>query len=109
MIEFHASSPSLSSCVLNFNNITGPGVVVLPLLYAQAGWFLPTLGLLLMWLASSFAATMLCEAQQRVPGNRAFQKRYEYCELVRHYYGERWHLVAQVRAEGEAANDMGMR
>jgi len=32
------------SCVLNFNNITGPAVIVLPLLFQQAGWVLPCLG-----------------------------------------------------------------
>ncbi|CAI5514175.1 unnamed protein product, partial [Closterium sp. Naga37s-1] len=84
------------SCVLNFNNITGPAVVVLPLLYAQAGWFLPTAGLTLMWLFSSFAATMMCEAQQRIPGNKGFARRFEYCTLVRHYFGDRWYALAQI-------------
>eukprot|EP00850_Spirogloea_muscicola_P008048 SM000042S15315 [mRNA] locus=s42:212999:216528:- [translate_table: standard] len=86
----------LGSCVLNFNNITGPAMVVLPLLYQEAGWFLPTLGLLAMYIISSFSATMICESMQLIPGNRSFGQRYEYCSVVRHYFGKNWYLAAQV-------------
>lgn len=84
------------SCILNFNNITGPTMVVLPLLFQQAGWLFPTVSLLLMWVASSLAASMLCESMQRIPGNRSFGRRYEYCTLVRHYFGQKWYTVAMV-------------
>eukprot|EP00850_Spirogloea_muscicola_P000501 SM000002S05581 [mRNA] locus=s2:1052079:1055615:+ [translate_table: standard] len=86
----------LGSCVLNFNNITGPAMVVLPLLYQEAGWFLPTLGLLAMYIISSFSATMICESMQLIPGNKSFGQRYEYCSVVRHYFGKHWYLAAQV-------------
>lgn len=92
------------SCVLNFNNITGPAVIVLPLLFQQAGWLVPTVGMLVMWVCSSFAATMLTESMQRIPGNHEFQHRYEYSTLVRHYFGDRWYLLAQVGGPSRAAH-----
>ena len=63
---------------------------------AQAGWVFP---LLLLWIVatcSGFVAMMLCEAMQRIPGNHALQKRYEYSTLVRYYMGEGWYKVAAV-------------
>ena len=41
----------------------------------QAGWVTPTLALTVVWFLSSFAATMLCDAMQRIPGNDSFEKR----------------------------------
>ncbi|CAI5460741.1 unnamed protein product [Closterium sp. Yama58-4] len=39
---------------------------------------------------------MMCEAQQRIPGNKGFARRFEYCTLVRHYFGDRWYTLAQI-------------
>ena len=85
-----------SSCALNFNNITGPAMVVLPLLYQQAGWLLPSVALLTLWALSCVASAMLCEAMQRIPGNLAFARRFEYCPLVRHYLGKQCYYAAMV-------------
>ncbi|CAI5953959.1 unnamed protein product [Closterium sp. NIES-65] len=35
-------------------------------------------------------------AQQRIPGNKGFARRFEYCTLVRHYFGDRWYALAQI-------------
>lgn len=38
----------------------------------------------------------LCDAMQRVPGNRNFNKRVEFCTVVRHYWGDSWYYASQV-------------
>ena len=38
---------------------------------------------------------MLCEAMQRIPGNRDFEQRYEFASVVRHYCGQRAYLLFQ--------------
>jgi hypothetical protein len=95
------------SIVLNTNNIVGPSLVSIPLVFQlgmfedretastfygvlfqsescsysethfSAGVIPTTIYFLLTWFTSSFAATMLCEAMQRIPGNLNFSKRYE--------------------------------
>jgi hypothetical protein len=70
--------------------------VALPLVNQQAGWITPTLCILFVFLISSFAATMLVEAMQRVPGNGALTERWEFCALVGHYFGPRAQTLTSV-------------
>eukprot|EP00043_Microstomoeca_roanoka_P018373 m.196087 g.196087 ORF g.196087 m.196087 type:complete len:595 (+) comp16812_c0_seq2:200-1984(+) len=84
------------SFCLNINNCMGPALVLLPLLNQQAGWLTPTLALTVMFVLSSLAATMLCEAMQRIPGNFTFSHRYEFATVVKHYYGQRWYIAFQL-------------
>lgn len=84
------------SFVLIFNNNTGPGMVILPLVYQQAGWFTPTFALVLICILSSFAATMMCEAMQMIPGNSNFEKRFEFATTVRYYWGEKYYKLVQI-------------
>ena len=49
--------------------------MILPLLFQQAGWLTPTIAILVTYVLSSFACTMLCEAMQMIPGNRSFNMR----------------------------------
>ncbi|EGD76432.1 hypothetical protein PTSG_07549 [Salpingoeca rosetta] len=84
------------SFCLNLNNCMGPAMVLLPLLNQQAGWVMPTIALAIMFVLSSLAATMLCEAMQRIPGNFTFEHRFEFATVVKHYYGKRWYIVFQV-------------
>lgn len=65
------------SLCLNFNNIIGVAIVVLPLLNQEAGWLAPTVLGTVFCLLSAWASTMLAEAMQRIPGNRSFTQRYE--------------------------------
>lgn len=39
---------------------------------------------------------MLCEAIQRIPGNKGFSRRWEYCNVVNHYFGSAAYMAAQV-------------
>lgn len=50
------------SLLLQINNLIGPGMLALPIMYQQAGWFLSTVLLLFFFVLSSLAATMLCES-----------------------------------------------
>jgi len=71
----HKSITMAGSFCLNLNNCMGPAMVLLPLVYQQAGWFSPTIVLCLVFALSSFNATMLCEAMQRIPKNFNFDHR----------------------------------
>lgn len=64
------------------NNITGPAMVTLPILYQQAGWFTPTALMIVMCLVSSLSSTLLVEAMALVPGNDRFQSRVELTTLA---------------------------
>ncbi|CAG9461566.1 unnamed protein product [Pedinophyceae sp. YPF-701] len=86
----------VGSFILNFNNIMGPALVMLPLLNQQAGWLAPQVVGTIFCGLSGLLSAMLVEAMQRVPGNRGFQERYEFATLARHYYGRTGFLAAQV-------------
>jgi len=67
------------------NNITGPGLITIPLAFQQAGWFIPILIFGFIMISSSLAATMLCKAMSKVRGNETFQGRVEFCTLAKHF------------------------
>lgn len=85
-----------SSCCLNLNNVMGAAIVALPLVNQQAGWITPTFCILFVFIVSSFAATMLVEAMQRIPGNSSFDQRWEFCSIVGHYFGARSEFAASI-------------
>lgn len=85
-----------SSCCLNLNNVMGAAIVALPLVNQQAGWLTPTFCIVFVFVVSSFAATMLAEAMQRIPGNRTFGQRWEFCSVVGHYHGARCEFAAAI-------------
>ncbi len=92
--------------------------MIAPLCFQQAGWFTPTLAIMITFVLSSFAATMLCEAMQMIPGNKNFEKRYglchgcwvlplelmcrlavfsyEFATTVQYYWGYKWYYVFQI-------------
>ena len=84
------------SLCLNVNNILGPAIVAYPLIFAQSGWLLPSVVLVVVCVLSAFSSTMLCEAMQRIPGNHGLTKRYEYTSTVRHYWGHEWYVASQI-------------
>lgn len=84
------------SVCLNLNNCMGAAMVTMPLLFQQAGWFSNVVMLVVIYLLSTVAGTMLCEAMQRIPGNYNFGMRYEFATVVRHYWGQRAYVIFQV-------------
>jgi hypothetical protein len=74
----------------------GPGLLAIPIVYQQCGWFPTTLALFFFMVVSCFSATLLCEAISCVPRNQHFDKRIEFTTAVKYFYGRRWHAVFQV-------------
>ncbi|GAB5368047.1 hypothetical protein AAMO2058_001284300 [Amorphochlora amoebiformis] len=74
---------TLGSYVLLINNITGPGLVVLPLAYQQSGWIVSSTLLILLGVVSAVCSDMLVEAMSHVPGNSRFEGRVEFTYLAR--------------------------
>lgn len=90
----------LASFALVTNNIMGPGAPNLPNMFVESGWLLPIICLVVVWLLTSMSASMLCEAMAKMPGNANFAGRAEYTSVVRHYFGQRWYVAAQIALNG---------
>lgn len=89
-----------SGVVLLINNITGPGIPQLPCMFAEAGWLVPVLCLIMVWLMTTVSSSMYSEAMSYMPGNGQFDKRYEYSTIVRYYFGQGWYIAAQIGLNG---------
>jgi amino acid permease len=74
------------------NNLTGPALVTIPIIYQQAGWFTPTIVMLFIMIVSSLSASMLCEAITKISGNESFKNRVEYATVARHFLS-RWAFI----------------
>ena len=66
-----------------WNNITGPGMVSLIIIYHYAGYVYATLLIVLFGLMSGLAASFLCEAMASIKGNDRFQSRVEMMSIAR--------------------------
>ena len=85
-----------SSIVIVVNNIAGPGMLVLPAVYQEAGWVVPTVVLVLISVGSGFAATFLVDTMARVPENGHFQRRIEFVNIFEEFWGVKGMYIAQV-------------
>lgn len=81
---------------LLLNNITGPAMVTMPLLFLHAGWLTPTLCLIAMSILGTLASGFLCEAAAIIPGNHHFEGRVEFSTLVSFFFGKKGLIVAQI-------------
>lgn len=84
------------SWVLTVNNITGPGMMHIAAIFQQAGLIVPVLVFFMVCFVSAAAATLLCDALARLPGNRQLDIRFEYSDLFRHYFGSRSFIASQI-------------
>ena len=64
------------------NNVTGPGVAALPLVFVSAGWFPALLLLAVLSLTSAAASLLLCDAIRARPGNADLGRRVELLSAV---------------------------
>jgi len=87
---------SFYSFVFIINQIYGPGVLAIPIVFQQGGWFLTTVVLTVFLLTSAFSSTLLCEALSLIPGNKHFELHIEYTGAVKHYFGRTWYIIFQV-------------
>lgn len=85
-----------SSIVIVVNNIAGPGMLVLPRVYAEAGWVMPTVVLLLICVFSALASLFLVDTMARVPGNASFERRIEFVNIFEEFWGGKGKQIAQV-------------
>jgi len=90
----------LAGCALLVNNITGPGVPQLPNMFVEAGWLIPTLCIVVIWLMTTVSASMYCEAMRKIDGNDHFRDRVEYTTIVKHYFGQGWYKASQIGLNG---------
>ncbi|KAF8128973.1 AAAP amino acid permease [Boletus edulis] len=86
----------LGSVALLVSSITGPSMVVIPLLFQQAGWLTPLLAFVAIALLSGTAALFVVEAMSSIEGNEAFQASIEFTTIAHLFLGKRWHLTVQV-------------
>lgn len=103
----------LGSVALLVSNITGPSLVVIPLLFQQAGWLTcvvqfnfvlqltpraassPLLTFAAIALLSGTAALFLVEVMSSIEGNEDFQASIEFTTIAHLFLGKRWHVVVQ--------------
>ncbi|KAI9190701.1 uncharacterized protein BJ171DRAFT_606653 [Polychytrium aggregatum] len=78
------------------SSIMGPGIVTIPLLYQQCGWFAPTIAFLVFALLSGLGSLYLTEALTAFPGNERFQRNVEYVTLVHQFYGRKAYYAMHV-------------
>jgi hypothetical protein len=65
----------LSICFI-VNQIYGPGVLAIPLVYQQSGYVLTLIALTFFFIMSCLSSTMLIQVMSMIPGNDKFQKRF---------------------------------
>ncbi|KAF9943267.1 hypothetical protein BGZ67_003030 [Mortierella alpina] len=81
---------------LLISNMTGPGLVTLPIVAQSAGWLPTVLGFVLVATLSTLSSLFICEAMTEVPGNEYFQSNVEFSNLVECFFGRRYHLLVQI-------------
>ncbi|KAK3819864.1 MAG: hypothetical protein J3Q66DRAFT_311615 [Benniella sp.] len=81
---------------LLISNMTGPGLVTLPIVAQSAGWLPTLLGFGLAATLSSLSSLFICEAMTEVPGNDHFQSNVEFSNLILCFFGRRYHLLVQI-------------
>ena len=67
---------------LLWNNITGPGMVTLILIYSKCGWLPATVLLVMFGVFSGLSAGFLCDAMTAIDGNARFERRVEMMYLA---------------------------
>ena len=85
----------LDSFALLTNNMTGPGMMGLPLLFHEAGIIPTSLCIIYVGCCSALCGTMLAETISLVPGNSKFNRKVEYSTAFRMVIGGKWFLIAE--------------
>ncbi len=65
------------------NNITGPGMVFIPSVFAQSGWLFPTVLFIVTGSLSAISVLYLAKSLTLIPGNEKLQKRMEFAPLIK--------------------------
>ncbi|GJJ76521.1 hypothetical protein EMPS_08880 [Entomortierella parvispora] len=81
---------------LLISNMTGPGIVTLPIVAQSAGWLPTLIAFAVVGILSTLSSLFICEAMTEVPGNEYFQSNVEFSNLVLCFFGKRYHLLVQI-------------
>ncbi|EGC36373.1 hypothetical protein DICPUDRAFT_31960 [Dictyostelium purpureum] len=84
------------SFIFIVNQIYGPGVLSIPKVFQQSGWFLTILSLTFFLIMSCLASTLLCEALTLIPGNKKYEKHIEYSVAIKYFFGKKLYFVFQI-------------
>lgn len=95
MDEPEKSIGPFQSFVLIANNVAGPGLMGLPLLYEQAGILPVTLSIIVICVCASFVGTLLSETIANIPKNSNFERNIEYSGAFRIIMGKWWYALAE--------------
>ena len=96
--------PSLAAKSLNFgysfifiiNQIYGPGVLAIPIVFQQSGLILTALFLVAFCVISSLSSTLLCQAIALIPGNARYDRRFEFSSCIRYYWPRPLHRLSSL-------------
>ena len=96
--------PSLAAKSLNFgysfifiiNQIYGPGVLAIPIVFQQSGLVLTALFLVVFCVVSSLSSTLLCQSIALIPGNARYDRRFEFSSCIRYYWPRSLHRLSSV-------------
>ncbi len=78
------------------NNISGPAMMGLPIVFREAGIIPTILCILVTWVMSSLCGTFLAETIQKLPGNEKFEKNVDFSYIFSKVVGKQWHLRCEV-------------
>jgi hypothetical protein len=83
------TSGLIGSISLLVCSITGPGMVLIPMIYQDGGYLFPTAIFLIVTLLSGISSLFVVESISRFPGNEHFQRNVEFTVLVHQFYGRK--------------------
>ena len=83
----------IGGCALLINNITGPGLPALAIVFQTGGWLTCTILLILFTILSTLCSGFLAEAMTKVRGNSMFQGRVEYTYLAQKVFSRRVYVA----------------
>ncbi|KAK3262605.1 hypothetical protein CYMTET_28548 [Cymbomonas tetramitiformis] len=86
----------IGGIALMVNNLLGPGTVLFPALYQQAGILPCVATLIASTLMALLACVLLIKAIALIPGNSNFELRMEFQNLAQHYFSRQAYLWAQL-------------
>lgn len=87
---------NFGSYVYLVNQIFGPGILAVPLVFVQSGFLVASLVNMLVCFAACFAANRLIDAVSMMPDNDNLQNRAEYADAVKHFLGHRAAVIFRV-------------
>eukprot|EP00930_Biecheleria_cincta_P095266 TRINITY_DN87248_c0_g1_i1.p1 TRINITY_DN87248_c0_g1~~TRINITY_DN87248_c0_g1_i1.p1 ORF type:complete len:462 (-),score=36.83 TRINITY_DN87248_c0_g1_i1:2-1387(-) len=80
---------NFGSFVYLVNQIFGPGILAVPLVFVKSGFLVCSFVNILVCFTACFAANRLIDAVSMMPDNENLQNRAEYADAVKHFLGPR--------------------